>query len=176
MLGERLSDEFLTVEEGWRIKDDLEADWAIDKIRDSKAEFARIEMVAKAKIEQIQTLLRKQEEKMFNETNFFEGKLREYFAGIKTKDTKTQRSYQLTSGKLVEKKQAPEFVRDDEKLLEWAENNAPSFVKIKKSADWAGLKKCVDVAGNLVINKDTGELVEGVKVIEREPKFEVVID
>lgn len=176
MLGEKLSDEFLSIEEGWRIKEDLEADWCLDKIRESKAEFSRIEMVAKAKIEQIQTMLKKQEEKVFNETGFFEAKLREYFTGVKTKDTKTKRSYQLPSGKLVEKKQSPEFIRNEEKLLEWTENNAGAFVKIEKSIDWAGLKKNVDVIGNLVINKDTGEIVEGVTVVERDPKFEVVID
>lgn len=179
MLNERLSeeflDEFVTIEEGWRVNNDLEADWCLDKIREARAEYLRIEMVAKAKIEQIQTMLRKQEEKMSSETSFFEAKLREYFGGVKTKDTKTQRSYQLPSGKLVEKRQNPEFVRNEDELLKWTKNNAKDFIKIKESVDWAELKKNVEIAGNMVVDKNTGEIVEGVAVVERDPKFEIVI-
>ena len=93
----RLSDEFLNIKEeekeDWKIKDDLSADWAIDKIRETNAEYNRFEMVAKAKIQQIQEALQKEQEKRDREVSFFESKLREYFETVQAKETKTQKLY-----------------------------------------------------------------------------------
>lgn len=176
----RLSDVFLpeeeVKEEGFKVDDDLKADWCLDKIREANAEYNRFEMVVNAKIEQLQQALKKAQDKRDREVGFFEGKLREYFEIVKAKETKTQKSYSLPSGKLVLKYQQPEFKKDEETLLSWVENNKPQFVKIKKSVDWANLKKTIKVVGDVVIESETGEIIEGVTVEEREPKFIVEVE
>ncbi|TDT63392.1 host-nuclease inhibitor Gam family protein [Fonticella tunisiensis] len=176
----RLSDVFLPVEEteqeGFRVDDDLKADWCLDKIREANAEYNRFEMVVNAKIEQLQQALKKAQEKRDREVGFFEGKLREYFETVKAKETKTQKSYSLPSGKLVLKYQQPEFKRDEDTLLNWVENNKPQFIKIKKSVDWSNLKKNVKVVNDLIIDSQTGEIIEGVTIEEREPKFVVEVE
>ncbi|WP_427340953.1 host-nuclease inhibitor Gam family protein [Caloranaerobacter sp. DY30410] len=177
----RLSNEFLTIneeeKETWKVTDDLAADWCLDKIKEAKAEFERFRMVAQAKIEQIQARLQAEEEKMNREVAFFESKLREYFESLeKVKETKTQKSYKLPSGILKLKKSKPKFIRDDEKLVKWLEaNKLDNLIKIKKSPDWANLKKNVEVVGDKVVNKETGEIVEGVRVEEVAPEFIVEV-
>lgn len=177
----KLIDKTLNIQEEekgvWKVTDDLKADWCLDKIRESKAEYNRFEMVAKAKIEQIEAALKSQKEKMDNEVGFFENKLREYFSSLdNVKTTKTQATYNLPSGKLLLKQREPEFVKDDAKLVEWLENNELNqLVKIKKSPDWATLKKDVSIVNNKVVSTYTGEIVEGITVIQRDPEFKVEV-
>ena len=163
--------------ETWKVENDLSADWCLDKIREAKAEYNRFEMVANAKIEQIQAALMAQKEKMDSEVGYFEYKLREYFNGLSNiKATKTQATYNLPSGKLLLKQKGPEFIQDDVKLVKWLENNKLNqLVKIKKSPDWATLKKDVSIVNNKVVSTYTGEIVEGVTVLERDPEFKVEV-
>lgn len=137
-------DEVLDIQEEekevWKVKDDLEADWCLDKIRESKAEYNRFEMVAKAKIQQIEEALKKEREKMEQETSFFESKLREYFEADK-------------------------------------HENMQEYIKMKKYFDWAEFKKKLDINGNHIIDKETGEIVEieGLKLETKPEEFKVEV-
>lgn len=176
-------DEFLDIneeeKETWKVKDDLAADWCLDKIRESKAEYNRFEMVAKAKIQQIEQALKKEKEKCDSEVGFFESKLREYFETVKTEDTKTLKKYKLPSGQLKMKKQVSTFDYDKEKLLEVAEidGNMNDYIKIKKDFDWANFKKNLSIEGNSIVNKETGEIVEikGLKLETKPEEFSVEV-
>lgn len=96
-----------------------------------------------------------------------------FFQTVPHKETKTQESYTHPLGKLVLKKQAPEFKRDDKTVIAWLkDNNGGGYVKTVENLDWASLKKDVTVMGNSVVNSD-GEIIPGVEVVEREPKFTV---
>ena len=87
------------------------------------------------------------------------------------KKTKTQLSYELPGGKLVLKAQQPEYERDEEKLVAWLKkNDLGGMVKVKETANWAELKKTLKADGDCMVTTD-GEVVPGIKVIEREPKF-----
>jgi len=69
--------------------------------------------------------------------------LRTYFNKVEKHETKTQASYRLISGRLVQKKRNPVYAYNEEDLLEWAKAEAPQFIKEKTtvSLDWAELKK-----------------------------------
>lgn len=165
--------------EVWKVKNDLEADWCLDKIRESKAEYNRFEMVAKAKIQQIEAVLKKEKEKMENETSFFETKLREYFETVGTKDTKTLKKYKLPSGELKLKKSQTTFKYDKDKLAEVADKheNMQKYIKIKKDFDWIEFKKKLEIKDNSIIDKDTGEIIEieGLSIEEKPEEFKVEI-
>src|SRR5699024_4799890 len=111
-------DEVLEVEEEeketWKVEDDLSADWCLDKIRETKAEYSRFEMVGKSKIQQIQEALQKEKKKADDEIEFFESKLREYFERVEdnAKETKTQKAYKLPSGTLKLKKSKVDYDYD----------------------------------------------------------------
>jgi phage host-nuclease inhibitor protein Gam len=162
--------------EGWKITDDSSADWALDKIREAQAEYRRFEMVVNDKIGQLKEALEIEKERMEKEVGFFEYKLMEYFQKVPHKATKTQEVYKLPSGRLMKKYRAPKIVRDDDKLVEWLEKNQMlELVKIKKSADWATLKKETEIVGERVISKNTGEVIAGVTAIEQNPEFLVEV-
>ena len=108
-----------------------------------------------------------------------EAYLADYFTRLQesglTKRTATQESYKLPDGgKLLLKKQQPEYTVKDEDLVPWLEKNAPDFVKIKKTADWAALKKTLVVSGDGMITEDA-ELVPGITVTPRPDIFKAEV-
>ena len=98
---------------------------------------------------------------------FFTARLEEYFDSVPHKASKTMESYTLPGGKLVRKRQQPQYETDDEALVPWLETNMAQLVKIKKSADWAALKKLCSVTpdGQHVVTED-GEIIPGVTVTQ----------
>ncbi|MSS44474.1 hypothetical protein FYJ27_12415 [Anaerosalibacter bizertensis] len=179
-----IADRFLSIDEEekdvWKVKDDLAADWCLDKIRESKAEYNRLEAVSKAKIQQIQELLKKEKEKADREIGFFESKLREYFETVETQDTKTLKKYKLPSGELKLKKPQAIFKYNKKKLSEVADKyeNMQEYVKIKKDFDWAGFKNNLIISDGNIINKNTGEIVEidGLSIEEKPEDFKVEVE
>ncbi|SHH06202.1 Bacteriophage Mu Gam like protein [Tepidibacter thalassicus DSM 15285] len=114
---------------------------------------------------------------MENETSFFEAKLREYVKTVKMKETKTQKSYSLPSGKLILKKDKEDFKVDKEKVLENIKKleGYKEYIKTKEDLAWGELKKNLTIADGKIINKVTGEVleIEGLDVEVKPGKFEV---
>ena len=167
------------VRERFEVDNDMKAEWVLSKIRriraDQKKEVDELTRQMQFYKDQMDMIGKKADE----DVAFFESMLIPYFAdrmdGGFTKATKTQTTYKLPTGKMVLKHQAPEFERKDEELLPWLKENRPDLVKVTESANWAELKKAVKVVGENVVTKD-GEVVPGVKVTEREDKFEVEVN
>ena len=107
---------------------------------------------------------------------FIDRALFEFFKTVEHKKTKTQESWSIPAGKLMLKKQAPEYKRDEKTVIEWLKQTpeGSQYVKTVESLDWANLKKDTTVVGNTIVNSD-GEIIPGVEVIEREDKFVVEV-
>ena len=104
---------------------------------------------------------------------FIDRALFAFFQTVEHKKTKTQESWSIPAGKLILKKQAPEFKRDEKTVIDWLkQNDGSQYVKTVESLDWANLKKDSTVVGSTIVNND-GEIIPGVEVIEREDKFVV---
>lgn len=156
------------------VDNDNTADWAIEKITEALAERDRLISIADAKIKELQEQKKALTEKSESATGYLTGKLYDYFQTVKPSTaTKTQTTYKLLSGTLILKKQQPEFVRDENAMVEWAKTTAPAFIKVKESVDWAELKKQSSVDGEAVVFSDTGEVIPGIKAVQREDVFEV---
>ena len=85
--------------------------------------------------------------------------------------------YQLPSGKLVYKKQAPEIKHDDEAILAWLYENSQApetYIEYKETLKWGELKKVLQVAGNGMATSD-GEMIPGITVTERPDVFKVEV-
>jgi hypothetical protein len=157
----------------FKIDTDQKAEWALNIIREEQAEAQRLINVCNSQILYYQSEIRKVQDKLENKTGNLKAMLFDYFQTVPRKATKTQETYKLPSGTLKLKYPKPEFKRDDSKLVEWLENSSKTdYIKIKKSPDWAALKKAITVVGDKVADEN-GEIVEGVKVVEREPEFTV---
>ena len=153
--------------EGFIIDSDSKAEWALKVIREAREDCDRMVDWYKQKTKEVK------EETEFRTMNL-ERQLMDYFATVPHKKTKTQESYSLPGGKLVMKKQQPEFKRDDATVIDWLKQNGGKFVKVKEELDWSGLKETVAAFEGHVITED-GEIVPGIEVVERENKFVVEV-
>ena len=155
-------------DEAFVIDSDAKALWALEQIKKARADRDFwVEWYAQ-KTKEIK------EQTDFNTMNL-EARLADYFATVPHKSTKTQESYTLPGGKLILKKQNPEYKRDDKAVIEWLKKNYDGqFIKVTEALDWAGLKgKTEDFEGNIVT--EDGEIIPGIEVIYREPKFVVEV-
>ena len=156
------------------IDNDKKADWAIEKIKDERAEFERLRKIALDRIAELNQRVKELQERTDRRTGNLEALLVEYFQTVKpTKVTKTQAQYELLSGKLVMKHQQPEFIRNEAALLSWAETTAPEYVRVEKKVSWADLKKKADVSGEDVLYE--GEVIPGITAKARPDVFEVQV-
>lgn len=153
------------------VTDDQKAEWCLKQIRQKKQE---LEVWRK----HYETLLATVEASIEKDISYFESSLQAYFTTQQaegfTKKADTQESYRLPSGKLVLKRQQPEFWRNDDELIPWLKDNSPEFIKTKESVDWQGLKGTLLVDGGNMITED-GEVVPGITVTKRDDIFKVEV-
>jgi hypothetical protein len=157
--------------EEFTVTDDSAAQWCMKKIKEAEADRAMWKAHYEAQMEKVN--------KAADESiAYFTAKLEEYFANVPHKATKTQESYTLPGGKLIRKKQQPKFETDDEALVPWLEDNfMGQLVKVKKSADWAALKKvCSVTPDGEHVATDEGEIIPGVTVSPRPDVFKVEME
>jgi len=164
------------------IDNDSKANWALRKIRHMKKKQNKNKELAKSQIEKIQKeideiehWLEKENEKIQNNIDFMKSKLKNYAMELKDEnpDLKT---HSLPFGSLQFRQKRPKWNYDNDKLLKFAESNLEEAVKVKKKVDKRKLKKKSEVVGNKAVLEDTGEVIDGIKVVQRPEKFKVDVD
>jgi len=166
-----LEGELEGVKEGWQIADDGAADWAVRKIKEARANRDRM-------IAHFEDQIEKAIESCRITENFFSGKLIEYFNVLPVRESKTQKSYELPTGKLILKFPAPEYVRDESKLVEWLfKIDRQDLIRTDfvSKPIWSELKPLTIVSGNDVIYLETGEVIPGLSAVERGAEFKVEV-
>ena len=150
--------------------DDMDAEYMVGFIRQANAEYDKMESW-------YCRMLEKAKEVRDRKVQWAEGNLRAYFDAVPAKVSKTQKSYELPSAKLVLKHQEPKYTTKDEELVPWLKKNGKAgLIRVKEEADWANLKKELKVSpdGAAMVTED-GEVVPGVTVTQREDKFSVTL-
>ena len=153
------------------IDDDGKADWAIRQIIEARAERDRLVAHFKNQIDKAMDNCSRIEE-------HFRAMLLPYMDMVPAHRTKTQTSYELPSGTLKIKAPGPKYTVNDDQLVDWLKQNGyAEMVKIKttESPAWGDFKKLTEVNGDIITLKKTGEIIDGVTVQYREPKFEVEV-
>jgi len=162
--------------EGFAIDSDQKAEWALRKIREHKADANRMAMVCNAEIERYEQIKKEAADKCARDCAYLESLLYAYFLNVPHKATKTQESYKLPTGTLKQKAREPEYVRSDAEIIAWLNDQGmKDFVEVKPSLKWADLKKVITANGETAIYPETGEIIPGVKVVERDPVFVVEV-
>lgn len=152
--------------ETFSIKDDNTADWALRVIRDNEAERDRLISIAKSQIDELNEQIDEITKKYNNKSAFLKGHLAMYMQNVPHKETKTQESYQLLSGKLILKKANQTMVPNDDTIIKYLKDGGLSeYIKVKESLNWAELKKSLTISDGSVVNTLTGEII-GPDVIE----------
>lgn len=160
-----------TENDSFTVKDDQTAEWCLKNIHEAQQDKERWKKHYEQQLEKVNI-------EADNRIAYFTARLEEYFARVPHKATKTTESYTLPSGKLIRKHQQPAYKVDDVALVPWLEENfMGQLVKVRKEADWAGLKKVVNITpdGEHVMTDD-GEIIPGVTVTQRPDVFKVEME
>ena len=159
------------------IDDDNKADWAIRKIDEEKQEFNRIRELAEEQTARIEQKVEAAERRFNQRTSYLRSLLGSYFMQVPHRKTKTQESYRLLSGSLVLKLPKVKPVYEEDELVKYLkESGMPDYIKTEEKARWGELKKLLDLSqGKHPVIKDTGELVECIRVEETPAEFKVEV-
>lgn len=156
------------------IDNDKLAEWALKKIREEKEEFERIKALAEEVIAEANFKIEQAKKRYEANSSFLTSKLAEYFERVPKKATKTQETYRLLSGTLVRRFATVKPTPDKEKLAQWLKTNGyTDYIKTIEEPKWGEFKKLLNTEGNIPIIKDTGEIVEGVALVENPPEFKI---
>lgn len=148
------------MEENFKIENDKTAEWALTQIQEAETERDRLIAIAEEKIKDLTDKIEELNSHCEDETKYLRSCLAMYFETVKSKETKTQKSYKLLSGTLIFKKPSVKIVHDDEKLLEYLEeNDGKDYIKIKKSVDWAEFKKTLTIEDGKIIDTELGTVI-----------------
>ena len=100
--------------------------------------------------------------------------LRAQYAKEEARETNTQITYQLLSGKLVYKKSGLELKQNADVLVNWCKEHLPDAIKVTYEPKWAEIKKNIKVVDGVPVYAPTGEVVDGVEETYVASKFNVV--
>ena len=156
-------------QERFVIDSDGRAEWALKKVLAEQAERDRLlELVAQ---EQAILDARKKEitDQYERATAFLTDALRRYYESVPHRETATKGTYRLLSGSLVWKKEKPVMEPDMDLLLERLEGT--DYIKTEQSVRWGDYKKRLQIEGDVVIDAETGEVVDEVKVTVKPGEF-----
>lgn len=158
------------------IDDEQKANWALRKIRSIKEKKQTNSDIAEAEIEKIQAWESEVNHTLDNEITHFETMLTQYALKCRETDPKFK-TLKLPYGKIGFRKQQPSWTYDTDTVLSTLKQSGlTQFIRVKEELDKANFKKAVKVHGNSVINPDTGEIIPGVTVEEREDQIKVEVD
>ena len=165
-MSEMFDEEMVEETNHFVIEDDQTAEWAMGEIRNAEAEKKKWKDFYD---DRYQKVCASCDLKIANMESF----LQTYFEKVPHKVTKTQENYALPSGKLVIKKQQPEYTRDDAALVAWLkENDGERFIVTKETVDWMELKKTLNILGDTVADAN-GQIIPCITVEERPDVFKV---
>lgn len=159
------------------IDDDNKADWAIRKIDEEKQEYDRIRDLAEEQTARIEQKVEAAERRFNQRTSYLRSLLGSYFMQVPHRKTKTQESYRLLSGSLILKLPKIKPVYEESELVEYLkESGMPDYIKTEEKARWGEFKKLLDLsAGAYPIIKDTGEVVDCIRLEETPAEFKVEV-
>ena len=152
--------------ECFTVKDDVSADWVIEKIGEQRRKSAAFKAVCDAKIKAIKDNCDKICAGYEETCVYFEEKLFAYLQSQEIEPNKAgNKIKQFPSGKATIKKPAVSYNRDNDALLKWLEENKKTdYIKTVSSPMWGELKSAgIAIAeDNLTVLTAGGEVIEGV--------------
>lgn len=158
--------------QGFVIDSPGKADWAIEKIKEARAQRDLYILAADEKIADLEAKKAKAMDNCARDTEFLLVQLNQYLDTVPHRRTKTQIAVDLPSGKLVRKLPTIDFARDDAAIIDHLQGSV--YVEAVPKLRWADLKKTLVVtdAGD-VLNQETGEIIPGVTAVEKPASFDI---
>jgi len=164
------------VRERFRIKDLSSMNWALRKLSALNKNRGEEVDLANTEIERITVWAARQDIPYQNSKNFLEGLIGEYAKAQRAEDPKWKQKTPF--GAVSFRKQQPEWVYEGDKALdyfltsEWVE----TCVRVKNELNKAKIKETFKVVGNSLVAIDTGEIVPGVTITDRDPLMTITLE
>jgi hypothetical protein len=157
----------------FRITDKAQANWALKKLKKRYQTREENKKLMDEEIEKIKSWYEEEDKKIQRNIDFFTGLLEEYHRSLYAQDPSIK-TISLPYGKTKIRDIGEEYVYDDDALVKWLLKNAPEYIEMEPKIKKAELKKKLkEHNGKAVL--DTGEVVDGIALVERPPKFSVEI-
>src|SRR5690625_5230200 len=127
--------------------------------------------LADAEIHKIEQWRERENEQANNSIKYFQGLLAEYAVSKREKDPHLK-TINLPNGRFGFRKRQPKWKYDNEKVVETLEKlGMTDLVRIKKEPKKSDIKKVFEVVNGKAVNPETGEVVEGIEVINQGESF-----
>lgn len=163
---------------GFKIDSDSKAEWAVKRIKEAEREQNRLLALVDEERSELDVREKEILENYAKKTDGLKALLEEYlraqYAKEEARETNTQITYQLLSGKLVYKKSGLELKQNADVLVNWCKEHLPDAVKVTYTPKWAEIKKNIKVVDGIPVYAPTGEVVDGVEEAYVASKFNVV--
>jgi len=149
------------------------AEWAIKKIKEARKRRDLFTQAAQHEIAELEAQIKSDDESCKKETSYLLFLLDRYLDTVPAKRTETKMSLKLPAGRIVRKFAKQSLNPDDEALLQYLKSHAPEYVKLTCAPAWGEFKANLQINSGVVVRKDTGEVIDCVKIEEIPASFEV---
>ena len=146
-------------QDGFKIDSDSKAEWAVKRIKEAEREQNRL--LALVDEERAELDVREKEilDNYAKKTDGLKALLEEYlraqYAKEEARETNTQITYQLLSGKLVYNKSGLELKQNADVLVNWCREHLPDAVNVTYTPKWAEIKKNIKVVDGIPVYAPT---------------------
>lgn len=163
------------VTDRFRVDNDGAANWALRKIKSLQKEKEANTELAREEIAKINKWLEQENGVLDNSISHFETLLQEYATSLRQKDEKFK-SLKLPNGSFGFRKSQPKWTMDNQAVVESLEQQGNhDLIRIKKEPDKAAIKKYFKVGNGKAYDPTTGEVLDGVTVMDQPDSFNVKV-
>lgn len=143
------------------MNNDYQMEKLLNELREFTEEKERLMLLAAKMRDEYQDKINMYQDEILRKEQYTKDIIHSLIDIEEMKDTKTQKSYQLVSGKII----IPKDKFNIKLKSEYDESKIPDeYITVKRSVNWGEYKKQLCIHGNEVINKETGEIVDNVEI------------
>lgn len=151
------------------------ANWAIEKLKEERARCDLFVEAAEAKITELKNQIYLKQVQCESGTSRLLEHLDNWLDTVPAKKTKTQLSLELPAGKIVRKLPSVSLEHDDDAIISSLSGSmfGAGYIEMKPKLKWADLKSIISIVDGVPIYSVTGEVAEGIKVVEKPATIDV---
>ena len=149
------------------------AQWALRKLGSARAKIAEATQLANDEKARIDAWLEDATKGPRDDERFFENSLKAYM--VRVREETGEKSISLPNGELSSRSlPAKAQVTDLATFIKWCHNNGrESWVRVKEDANLSELKEFVAIDGDMVVDTQSGEVIDGLAGIEADVSVKV---
>ena len=148
--------------DGYAISNDDEALWVVRRIAQAQRRIDEVKRQAQVELDRTNTV---KNQKVVDHLEVLVG---DYLMKVREDDQDGRKSLDFPDGKVTSRVTTPKVsVGDLDAFLEWAEANGKTdWIRVKREADVATIKKIADLNGEAVVDPISGAVIEGLVATE----------